>query len=365
MKSFFVSILFTGMTILAVAQDPSYPAAPAQPQNIVAAEYYVDNDPGIGSATAVAVSPGVTIANINPAINITGLSNGMHRLVLRTKNTEGSWSVANYREFLYDFNPPYQPVATTPGNIVAAEYFIDTDPGVGNAAAISVSPGTDLSSVPVAVATAGLSNGSHRLFIRSKSNTGIWSLVFVREFLIDFNFAYPAIAAAPQNIVSAEYFLNTDPGCGSATAIPITPGTELNNVPAVINTSGLQNGTNRLGFRTKNAAGFWSVTQTREFVYNIDPPYATAPAAPQDLVAAEYFINTDPGPGNGTNISFAAGTDVNNIAVGITTASLAPATTNKLFLRTKNAEGFWSVTNAKEFVVTISNDPAYPLAPAA
>jgi hypothetical protein len=60
--------------------------------------------------------------------------------------------------------------------------------------------------------------------------------------------------------------------------------------------------TNQLYIRTKNAEGKWSITNIFHLVISIvsDPIYETPPAAPQNIEAAEYFINTDPGAGNGT-----------------------------------------------------------------
>jgi len=359
MKSFFISILFTGMFLYGRAQDPLYPTAPALPQNIIAAEYYVDTDPGIGSATAVPVTAGVNIPNIPAGINITGLSNGVHQLVMRTKSSAGIWGVSWVRDFLYNFDPVYTTVPA-PQNIIAAEYFIDTDPGFGSGTAIPITPGINLNNVPAVVNTAGLTNGVHRLYIRSKNNEGYWAVSAMKDFIIDFDFAYPTTAPLPQNIVRSEYFIDTDPGFGSATAITITAGPDVANVPAVINTTGLSNGTHRLFLRTKNNEGYWSSSNIREFITDADPVYPAITSAPQNIIAAEYFINTDPGAGNGTTIPVTAALDINNVAATINTSSLTPATTNQLFIRTKNNEGFWSITNAKEFVVIITNDPVYP-----
>ena len=367
MKSFFISILFTGMLWGAHAQDPGYPPAPATLQNIIAAETFIDTDPGIGLATAVPVTAGLNISNAAATINLTGLSNGIHHLYLRTKNAEGKWSITATKDFLYDFNPVYQ-TNTAAQHIIAAEYFIDTDPGIGAATPIALTAAVNISDVPVAVNTASLTNGVHRLYIRTKSAEGRWSLVNIKDFIVDFDFAYPAPPAAVQNIVAAEYFINTDPGPGNGTAIPITAATDISNIAVAVNTSSLSPATtNHLFIRTKNAAGHWSIANEKTFVVAItnDPAYPAAPAAVQHIIAAEYFIDTDPGPGNGTGISITAATDINNLATVINTSTLQPATTHQLFIRTKNAEGYWSIANTKQFVVSITNDPAYPAAPAA
>ncbi|RYD91184.1 MAG: hypothetical protein EOP54_22845, partial [Sphingobacteriales bacterium] len=82
MKSFFITILCIGMLLYAHAQDPQYPAPAPTLQNVTAAEYFVDADPGIGAATAIVVTPALNVNNLSASINVNGLSTGVHRLVL-------------------------------------------------------------------------------------------------------------------------------------------------------------------------------------------------------------------------------------------------------------------------------------------
>jgi len=368
MKKTILAILFILGLVNSYAQDdPVYPPAPASPQNITAAEYFIDTDPGIGNASSISISAGIDLSNIAATINTTGLSNGIHRVFIRTRNAEGRWSMAFAGEFVYDANPGY-PAVTVAQNITAAEYFVDTDPGFGNGTAISITPGVDVNNIAAIINTSALSNGFHLLFIRTRNAEGRWSIVAVRDFVVDSNPAYPTPPATPQNIVVAEYFINTDPGIGNGISITITPGTDLNNIAATINTSALPvSSTNNLFIRTRNAEGRWSVAHYATFVVNIanDPAYPPSPAVAQNIVAAEYFINNDPGIGNATSISVTPGVDINNIAATINTTGLPVASTNQLFIRTRNNEGRWSVTNVSTFVVDIASDPVYPPAPTA
>jgi hypothetical protein len=244
-------------------------------------------------------------------------------------------------------DPLYPPAPPAPQNIIQAEYFIDTDPGFGNGVIIPLTPGVDLANLNVVVNTTGLSNGPHRLFIRSRSNEGHWSIVAMKEFLVDFDPAYTTPPAAPQNITQMEYFIDTDPGIGNGIAIPITPVVTINNLPATINTTGLSTGTHRL--------------YINEFLVDFDPAYPMPPAAPQNIVQSEYFLNTDPGFGNGVAIALTPGVDLNNLPFNVNTSALVPGSTNRLYVRSLNAEGKWSITNIKEFLVNL--DPAYPTPP--
>ena len=257
--------------------------------------------------------------------------------------------------------PNYPAAPPAPQNIVQAEYFFDTDPGFGNGIVIPLSPGVDLAGIAFTANTASLSNGIHRLFVRARSNEGRWSLVSVREFLVDFNPAYPAVPVT-QNVTQAEYFIDADPGFGNGAAIPFTPAVDVSNLVASINTTGLSSGAHRFFIRSRNNGSRWSIIASREFLVDTDPAYPTVPA-PQNVTQAEYFINTDPGFGNGIAIPVTAALDINNLVAAINTSALAPGTTNRLFVRSRSNEGRWSIVGSRTFIVDIVAAPLYPAAP--
>jgi hypothetical protein len=343
------------------AQDPPYPAPPAAPQNIVRAEYFIDTDPGFGNGINIPLTPGVDLSSINLTVNTTGLANGTHRLFIRSLNAEGRWSVAGVREFLVNFDPAYN-TTPAPQNILRAEYFIDSDPGFGNGVNISLTPGVNISGLDLVVNTTGLAIGSHRLFVRSLGTEGHWSLVGIREFLVDSDPAYNTVPP-PQNLTAMEYFIDTDPGFGNGTPLPFTPAVTVAGLSASINATGLSLGAHRLFIRSRNNEGRWSITSVSEFLVDLDPVYPPAPASPQNIVQAEYFLNTDPGFGNGIPIALTPGANLANIPLTVNTAALPLGSTNRLYIRSRSSEGRWSLTGYHEFLV--SEDPAYPAAPPA
>lgn len=362
MKKYLLFLILFVCTVAGYAQDPAYPAAPAAPQNIVGAEYFIDEDPGIGNATAISVTTGVNITISATSINTAGLANGVHRVGLRTRNAGGVWSITEFKAFVVDFDPAYPATPSSAQNIIAAEYFIDADPGIGNGQPISVSAAVNVTNATAAINTTGLTNGVHRLYIRTKSNEGRWSITNIDDFIVDTDPPYPAAPVAAQNIIAAEYFVDTDPGIGNGDAISISPGTNITDVAASVNTAGLTNGVHRLYLRTKNNEGAWSITNVRDFNVDSDPAYPNAPTSPQNIIAAEYFVDTDPGVGNAQAISISAGLDIANTAATINTAGLSNGI-HRLYVRTKSNEGLWSLTNISDF--NVDSDPAYPAAPAA
>ena len=232
-----------------------------QATSIVAAEYFIDTDPGVGNATPLAVStPGATVT-ISDSISTTGLATGFHRLYIRTKDDLGKWSLSEGRTFYIYTNPAAPPAGAT--QIVDAEYFIDTDPGVGIATPMTVStPGTTVT-ISDSINTTGLATGFHRLYIRTKDDLGKWSLAEGRTFYIYTNPATPPAGAA--QIVAAEYFIDTDPGVNNGTAIPnLTPGATVTLSPELF-VGDRPLGVHYLYIRTKDNLGKWSLAERRSF----------------------------------------------------------------------------------------------------
>jgi hypothetical protein len=89
------------------------------------------------------------------------------------------------------------------------------------------------------------------------------------------------------------------------------------------------------GIRTRDAAGNWSHTSLRLYDNLTAATYPTAPPAPTALQRLEYFINDDPGLGNGTPISFTSSTNVADLNVSIDLTSVALGD-HRLYIRSRN-----------------------------
>lgn len=145
--------------------------------SIAQAEYFWDTDPGVGNATAILATDG----NFNNAFEqfsktgITAPSAGLHKFCIRLKDNTGQWGsvFVNVINVQQASNP-------TILNISQAEYFWDTDPGLGNGTAILAFDGNFNSafesfstaiSIPSTV-------GLHVLNVRIKDNTNLWGPPF-------------------------------------------------------------------------------------------------------------------------------------------------------------------------------------------
>ena len=213
---------------------------------ITSAEYFIDADPGIGNAVPTPV--GTNGAIVNFTINIpTVLAPGFHTVALRTKSSEGKWSLFEHRAFYIS------PSVLAGVVITAAEYFIDGDPGVGNGVPATV--GTNGAHVNFTTnILSSLAPGFHTFAIRTKSSEGKWGLFEHRGFYVS------PTALINGNITAAEYFIDADPGVNNGTPITInTPGSLVNqtfNITTLIN---LAQGDHYVAIRVKNAEGKWSL----------------------------------------------------------------------------------------------------------
>jgi gliding motility-associated-like protein len=294
--------------------------------NIDAMEYFFDSDPGLGNGVSIAISPGSTL-DVDISINTSGLAVGFHTLVIRAKHQSGSWGVQDSRvvyvaseaaantgtlahiEYYFDSDPgpgngtpvslptsfptsvdlltaistyslapgfhvlhvrardsdgnwsipDARPFYIVPGNvdsqadIVEMEFFFDTEPGYGAGTPLAIASGTQID-VPALISSASLSNGFHTISIRAKDDNGQWGFAETRTFYVD---QFTEISAI-------EYYIDTDPGEGSATSVAITPGGTI-DIDIDIPTGSLTGGSHTLGVRAARTDGSWGVTSTSVF----------------------------------------------------------------------------------------------------
>jgi hypothetical protein len=222
-------------------------------------------------------------------------------------------------------------------NITRIEYFVNNDPGFGLGTEITgYTPSANIVNLSTSINLNGFTNGINTLYIRTKDANNHWSLTNHTTF----------IKIAPvANITAMEYFVNTDPGFGLGTQITgYTPSANIVNLSANINLNGFTNGINTLYIRTKDSNNHWSLTNHTTFI-------KIAPVA--NITAMEYFVDTDPGFGLATSVVITPSQNISNFTfpANLTTFSIG---NHNLFVRAKDANGKWSLTNVLNFEKTAS-----------
>jgi len=300
--------------------------------NVSKLEYFVDTDPGFGNGTPVTITPGANISNIFFTVDITALTNGFHDIFIRSKDNAGNWSITNKWLFFKDIIPA--------ANVNKLEYFVDTDPGFGNGTPVTISAGANIADIFFTVDVTSFSNGFHNIFIRSKDNAGNWSITNKWLFFKDI------IPAANAN--KLEYFVDTDPGFGNGIPVTITPGANISNIFFTVDITALTNGFHNIFIRSKDNAGNWSITNKWLFFKDI----ATA----ANVSKLEYFVDTDPGFGNGTDVPVTTGANISNQLIPVNTTALSEGF-HKIFVRSRDNNGNWAITNRFGFFKEFVRDP--------
>lgn len=213
-------------------------------QLIDRAEYFFDTDPGTGNGISIPIAAGDPLT-FAASIPTTGLGPGVHYLFVRTRTEGYKWSHA-------------EPRLIEVASIVEAEYFVDTDPGVGNGTAIPVADG--VLNFTVGLDISGLPDGAHSLVVRTRQETGRWSVSEPRYFYI------------LTRVMTAEYFIDADPGPGNGSPLAVGTPASLVNFSPSLNVGALADGSHHLMIRTKDALGIWSMFEALPFTVDAALP---------------------------------------------------------------------------------------------
>lgn len=232
-------------------------------------------------------------------------------------------------------------VAASAQTLARAEYFIDSDPGVGKGTAVSITNDSVLANQKVNVNISALAQGIHILYFRVKDANNKWSITRNQAFLKQL--------VTLSNLTQAEYFIDTDPGKGKGTKVTNfvnTTDSAETGLIVPVNLSSVAEGIHILYFRAKDASGQWSIVRNQAFLKQT----VTLPT----LTQAEYFIDTDPGKGKGTQVSI--GTSDTNKSMTITAnLNALPEGIHILYFRVKDALGRWSIVRNQAFVKQLHN----------
>lgn len=298
------------------------------------------------------------------------------------------------------------------GDIAAAEYFINIDvqnppaPGSGTPLTVNVAaPIASLNGVIPASIMSGLSEGAHQLYIRSMDNLSNWGDFATASLPVDqsgpntasvalipststgassvrvnASIADQSVSGAQSNIVAAEVFIDTVVAPGSGLPMLPTDGafnSSTENVYAFVpqaQVNALSDGLHTIFVRGKDASGNWGAANTAVLTIDKAPPQVsgvnatpnptngaasiTLTADAQDtatnIVAAEWFRNSDPGVGMAAPM-----TAVDGVFDSLSEALTASINTtgwaygsHTLYVRAKDAAGFWSLTASTVLVVS-------------
>lgn len=271
-------------------------------------EVFIDADKGYETGTVVT---GIAGDNeiIVPLENVTS---GVHLISFRTKDDTGKWSTTITRPiYIYDAD-----------GFDGAEYYIDKDPGTGNGKLLNISEQGNISFI---VPTESLEIGPHTLTVRLRSGS-TWMASMTKSFVVT------------PNSVLFEWFFDEDPGVGNANQKEANIGNNVFLLPV----ADITPGAHTFSFRTRDAANRWSTTCVR-------PLFVTEKI--DDLSYLEYFIDQDPGRGNGEEIGLSPD---NESSFFINTESLSEGS-HQFNLRAKDNSGRWLDLYSAPFKILVQS----------
>ncbi len=126
-------------------------------------EYFFDVDPGFGNGLPVAITPQQAAILQNFTAATSSLTPGYHKLYIRVKDGLGNWSHTLLRNI--DIMN-----TLSLGAVERIEYFLNNDPGAGNANAVVVTNPQSDGSFTISIPQNQLQNGLDTLYFRVKDN---------------------------------------------------------------------------------------------------------------------------------------------------------------------------------------------------
>lgn len=319
-------------------------AALARAQNITGAEYFFNTDPGRGSGTALTIS-GTEVTKtftITPPTGMTGFNN----LYIRPKNADGTWGFYSRSPvYIYSLTNTQEEVKPLGG----AEYFFNTDPGLGNGTAVTMTGTSDTKTYTIPLPTGMI--GFNNLYIRSKNTDSKYAFYERVPFYV---YTPPPPQGDLKPITAAEFFIDDDPGLGSGTALTAS-GSDVNKTYVLPLPEDLR-GFHQLYIRMKNQDNVWTFYEKVTFFI-----YELADLTISPLSTGEFFYDTDPGIGNGKVVSITPTAGTDKYLVDLSTVNI-PCGIHDFYLRIKNENGTFSLYQLAKAVDVYDNAPPTILA---
>jgi len=399
--------------------DPTVTATTTDELSTVAAAQFSIDDPDFTSPTSMDAVDGAfdeQTEEVTGIIDISGLEDGEHTVYVRAQDSLENWGLPDSTTFIIDREGPSSttPVVTPNPtnidptvtatltdlftNIASGEFSID-DPDFTSPTPMTASDGAfdELTEeVEGTIEISGLSDGEHTVCVRGTdilTNQGPSSCSSFTVDITEPETSNTAVAPNPTNIdptvtatgtdtttniAAAEFFIDTDPGEGSGTPMTAVDGafdSLTEEVEGTIEISGLSDGEHTVYVRAQDEAGNWDTTPDSAIFTvdvtgpvttdttvdpnptNIDPTVtATTTDELSTVIAAEFFIDTDPGEGSGTPMTAVDGAfdSLTEEVTGIIDISGLEDGEHTVYVRAQDSLENWGLPDSTTFIIDIT-----------
>jgi len=230
--------------------------------NISSYQYWFDDN--YGSNTYALVSSTENL-ELNTAISLEAITDGLHVFNIRFKDTDDRWSATSSDFFYYNY--------LTANNINGYQYWFDNDYGLNTYTSISPTATLGLNT---AIPLETLTNGLHSFNIRFRDDTNKWSSTSNSFFY------YHELHA--NNINSYQYWFDND--YSSQTTEAVSPNGQL-LLDTSISLETISDGLHLFSIRFKDDKGTWSIPQNQYFYFN--------DLTDSHIIAYQYWFDNDIG----------------------------------------------------------------------
>jgi len=315
---------------------------------VVKYEYWFDTDYTKKTVQTVSSQNNLSVVS---SIATNSLPVGLHTFQIRFQEATGEWTFTTTQFFVKQPNNASKEV-----KVVKYEYWFDTDYTKKTVQTVSTQNNLSLvSSIP----TNSLPVGLHTFQIRFQEATGAWSSTTTQFFV-----KQPNNASNDAKVVKYEYWFDTD--YSKKTIQSISSQKDLSLVSS-IPTNSLPVGLHTFRIRFQEATGAWSSTTTQFFVkpsmYNMGD---------NKILSYEYWFNDSINRRTRVDVDPVNPLDLKNIFLPVNslTTHVTPtnirvikdsngnsqfATTNRFYIRFKDARGAWSAVNDTTFSAIIDD----------
>lgn len=286
-------------------------------------DYRVDN------RTWTSVDPAdAAQININETVATAGLPFGLHKFDLRVYDDATRLGPVTESYFFV-----VTPTASQSRLITQFEFRVD------NGSWTPVDP-ADSAQIPIsqAISTSGLGFGLHRLDLRLTDDLNRLGPVTTGYF-----FVFDPATSQVRLVTQIEYWFNSNP----PTTLDVTdvPTVDFDEILA---TAGLPIGLNSFKMRVTDDLGRIGPVTTGSLI--VISPFG--PGQPRTITAAEFYVNVDPGPGNGVPIPLPVDgvfDESQEDVVGVITG--VPIGMHLVAVRVRDNAGRWSARQADSLLV--------------
>ena len=172
--------------------------------NVTGAEYFFDTVGANGTGGAMLAGDGTFNSSTEAVVGaaelfaIAALSQGSHTIYVHGRDAAGNWGPMSTTILVVDRTRPYITSASVSPNptggaaavtlavsvidtslINRIEYYVDVDPGLGLGTSLTATPALPTkqatASAVISISAAGLTIGSHTVFVRARNALGNWS----------------------------------------------------------------------------------------------------------------------------------------------------------------------------------------------